>query len=42
MFLLHELVDGEYRPVVVAPAGTLFVMREPFDFSVDPAQLIDG
>ncbi|HET8658108.1 MAG TPA: Uma2 family endonuclease [Micromonosporaceae bacterium] len=41
VFFLHELVGGEYRPVVVAPAGTRFVMREPFDFTIDPAQLVE-
>lgn len=41
VLFLHELVDGEYRPVVVAPAGTPFVMREPFDFTIDPAQLLE-
>jgi len=41
VFFLHELVDGEYRPAVVAPAGTPFVMREPFDFSIDPARLVE-
>jgi Uma2 family endonuclease len=41
VIFLHELVDGEYRPVVVAPAGTTFTMREPFDFAIDPAVLAD-
>ena len=38
---LYELVDGEYRPVAAAAAGATFVMREPFEFSVDPADLLD-
>ncbi|MGB2571281.1 hypothetical protein ACPFP2_22940 [Micromonospora citrea] len=38
---LYELTDGEYRPVSAAAAGTTFVMREPFEFRVDPADLLD-
>ncbi|GIJ77045.1 Endonuclease, Uma2 family (restriction endonuclease fold) [Micromonospora phaseoli] len=38
---LLELVDGEYRPLAAAAAGTTFVMNRPFDFSVDPADLLD-
>jgi len=38
--VLHELVEGEYRPVVVAAAGGSFSMKEPFEFSVDPAALL--
>ncbi|MFY1695147.1 Uma2 family endonuclease [Solwaraspora sp. WMMA2101] len=38
---LHELSDGEYRPVAAAAAGTLFLMKEPFEFSIDPAELLD-
>ncbi|MGX1617154.1 Uma2 family endonuclease [Micromonospora chalcea] len=38
---LYELVEGEYRPLAAAAAGTTFVMREPFEFSVDPADLLD-
>ncbi|MBF5029633.1 MULTISPECIES: Uma2 family endonuclease [unclassified Micromonospora] len=38
---LYELVDGEYRPLAAAAAGTTFVMRQPFEFSVDPADLLD-
>ncbi|MGY4912233.1 Uma2 family endonuclease [Micromonospora aurantiaca (nom. illeg.)] len=38
---LYELVDGEYRPLSAAAAGTTFVMRQPFEFSVDPADLLD-
>jgi Uma2 family endonuclease len=38
---LFELSDGEYRPVAAAAAGTRFVMREPFEFSIDPADLLD-
>ncbi|PWU59684.1 hypothetical protein DLE60_15115 [Micromonospora globispora] len=37
---LYELVDGEYRPLAAA-AGTTFVMNQPFEFSVDPADLLD-
>ncbi|MCY1145242.1 Uma2 family endonuclease [Actinoplanes sp. Pm04-4] len=39
--VLHELVDGEYRPTVAAAAGSVFSMTEPFDFSIDPADLMD-
>jgi Uma2 family endonuclease len=39
--VLYELVDGEYRPVSAAAAGTTFVMKEPFEFSIDPATLLD-
>jgi Uma2 family endonuclease len=38
--VLHELVDGVYRPVVAAAAGTTFTMTAPFRFSVDPAELL--
>ncbi|MBU8859430.1 MULTISPECIES: Uma2 family endonuclease [unclassified Micromonospora] len=38
---LDGLVEGEYRPLAAAAAGTTFVMREPFEFSVDPADLLD-
>ena len=38
---LFELLDGEYQPVVAAAAGGLFVMKEPFEFSIDPADLLD-
>ncbi|WP_157756638.1 Uma2 family endonuclease [Plantactinospora sp. KBS50] len=38
---LFELVEGESRPLAAAAAGTTFVMRQPFDFSVDPADLLD-
>jgi hypothetical protein len=41
VMLLHELKDGEYRPVVVAPAGTKFTMHKPFEFVIDPAELRD-
>ena len=37
---LYELTEGEYRPVAAAAAGTRFVMREPFEFSIDPADLL--
>jgi hypothetical protein len=39
--VLHELVDGEYRPVVVAGAGGPFSMKEPFEFSIEPEDLLD-
>ncbi|MEO3744766.1 Uma2 family endonuclease [Plantactinospora sp. B5E13] len=38
---LFELADGEYRPVAAAAAGSVFEMRQPFPFSVDPADLLD-
>ncbi|MEV4496905.1 Uma2 family endonuclease [Micromonospora arborensis] len=38
---LLELVDGEYRPLAAAAAGSTFAMREPFEFSIDPAELLD-
>lgn len=38
---LYELVDGEYRPLAAAAAGSTFTMVRPFDFSVDPADLLD-
>ncbi|MEU7573063.1 Uma2 family endonuclease [Micromonospora sp. NPDC049240] len=38
---LYELVDDDYRPLAAAAAGTTFVMRQPFEFSVDPADLLD-
>jgi hypothetical protein len=37
---LFGLTDGEYRPVSAAAAGTTFVMRQPFAFSIDPADLL--
>ncbi|MEU7845758.1 hypothetical protein AB0B39_32875 [Micromonospora sp. NPDC049114] len=37
---LYELTEGEYSPVAAAAAGTRFVMREPFEFSIDPAGLL--
>jgi hypothetical protein len=40
--LLHELADGKYRPIVVAPGGTMFRMTEPFPFEMDPADLLDA
>lgn len=39
--VLHELVDGEYQPVRAEAAGTAFVMKEPFEFSIDPEDLLD-
>lgn len=38
---LFELVDGEYRLLAAAAAGSTFAMREPFDFSIDPPELLD-
>ncbi|MFI7216701.1 Uma2 family endonuclease [Micromonospora maritima] len=38
---LYEMVDGEYRPLSAAAAGTTFVMRQPFEFAIDPADLLD-
>ncbi|MEU5939256.1 hypothetical protein ABZ807_08685 [Micromonospora sp. NPDC047548] len=37
---LFALIEGEYRPVSAAGAGTPFVMREPFDLTIDPAVLL--
>jgi Uma2 family endonuclease len=37
---LYELVDSGYRPVSAAAAGSTFVMKEPFEFSIDPADLL--
>jgi Uma2 family endonuclease len=39
--VLHELIDGEYQPVVAAAAGATFAMKEPFEFAIDPAELLD-
>jgi Uma2 family endonuclease len=39
---LYELVDREYTPVAAAAAGGRFVMTQPFDFAIDPADLLDG
>ncbi|KIR65579.1 Uma2 family endonuclease [Micromonospora haikouensis] len=38
---LYELVDGEYRPLAAAAAGSTFTMSRPFEFTVDPADLLD-
>jgi hypothetical protein len=38
---LHELIDGEYEPVLACAAGTTFAMTEPFPFTIDPAELLD-
>lgn len=38
---LHELIDGEYQPVVAAAAGTIFEMKEPSAFAIDPGELLD-
>ncbi|MGW4295684.1 Uma2 family endonuclease [Micromonospora chersina] len=37
---LYELFEGEYRPLAAAAAGTSFVMRKPFEFTIDPADLL--
>ncbi|HEX6499339.1 MAG TPA: hypothetical protein VF054_09950 [Micromonosporaceae bacterium] len=39
--VLFALVDGEYQPIVAAAAGTTFTMVEPFEFTIDPAGLLD-
>jgi Uma2 family endonuclease len=39
--VLHQLIDGEYTPIVAAAAGTTFTMKEPFEFSIDPGHLLD-
>jgi hypothetical protein len=41
MITLHELVKDVYQPIVMTPAGTTFVMREPFPFEIDPAELVE-
>jgi Uma2 family endonuclease len=42
VIFLHELSDSnEYRPIVAAPAGTTFAMRDPFEFEIDPVELLD-
>ncbi|MCI4064785.1 hypothetical protein MRQ36_20330 [Micromonospora sp. R77] len=38
---LYEPAEGEYRPLSAAAAGTTFVMKQPFEFSLDPADLLD-
>jgi Uma2 family endonuclease len=40
--VLHELADGDYQPVVAAAAGSVFAIKEPFEFSIDPEDLLDG
>ncbi|MFG1655696.1 Uma2 family endonuclease [Micromonospora chersina] len=37
---LYELFEGEYRPLAAAAAGTSFVMKKPFEFTIDPADLL--
>jgi Uma2 family endonuclease len=39
--VLHQLIGGEYQPVVAAAAGGTFAMEEPFAFVIDPADLLD-
>jgi len=39
--VLHELIDGEYRPALACAAGTTFDMAEPFRFTIDPGELLD-
>jgi Uma2 family endonuclease len=42
VIFLHRLTeDGEYRPIVSAPAGKAFTMAEPFAFEIDPVELLD-
>ena len=38
---LYELAEEEYRPLAAAAAGSAFVMRQPFAFTIDPAELLD-
>jgi Uma2 family endonuclease len=38
---LHRLDEGAYRPIVVAAHGSIFEMTEPFDFAIDPAELLE-
>lgn len=38
---LYALEDGEYRPTVAAAAGTIFAMKDPFEFDIDPADLVE-
>jgi Uma2 family endonuclease len=39
--VLHQLLDGRYEPLAAAAAGSTFTMKEPFAFTVDPADLLD-
>ena len=39
--VLHELADGEYQPLVAAAAGGTFAIKEPFEFSINPEDLLD-
>jgi Uma2 family endonuclease len=39
--VLFELIEGAYRPIVTAAGDTRFSMTEPFEFSIDPAELLD-
>ena len=39
--VLHELADGEYQPIVPAAAGGTFAIKEPFEFSINPEDLLD-
>ena len=39
--VLHELIDGDFVPVVAAAGGGTFAMREPFAFEIDPDDLLD-
>jgi Uma2 family endonuclease len=39
---LHRLTHkGEYQQVMVGAGGSLFVMRDPFPFCIDPMDLLD-
>ncbi|KAB1138894.1 Uma2 family endonuclease [Micromonospora sp. AMSO12t] len=37
---LFKLTEGEYRPLSAAAAGSTFTMIEPFEFSIDPGDLL--
>jgi Uma2 family endonuclease len=39
--ILHELIEGDYRPVIAAAAGDTFTMTEPFEFAIDPGALLE-
>jgi Uma2 family endonuclease len=39
---LHQLTHkGDYQQIMVGAGGSLFVMREPFPFCIDPMDLLD-
>ena len=35
------MADGEYQPLVAAAAGGTFAIKEPFEFSINPEDLLD-